>query len=313
MENKLKDIKDFKANERVYTNALVKSATKGMAKNNKPFLDIELSTKAGQITAKVWDVSEDVVETIVANKVVYATGIVSEWNGNLQLKVEYIEPIPNAKISDFVKTAPIPTDVMMDRIKWYALKIQDEEIQKVVTTLLADHEESFQVYPAARGMHHAIHSGLAYHTVTMLEVSEKMCDVYSFLNRDLMYAGVILHDLAKVLEMEAENGSVSGFTRPGTLLGHIVQSVLLIGETGKLLNVDAEKIEVLQHLVASHHGKGEWGSPQPPKMAEALMLHHIDNIDAKMYMVKDAMDQAGGKGTFTEKIRGLENNQFYIY
>lgn len=309
-----KKINEFVVNERTYGHFIIKHVKKGITAQNKPFMDITLSDKTGDVVGKLWDSNSFQEETLVANKIVYATGSVALWDNKLQLKLDHISLVEKGfDPIDFVKAAPISVDDMMKEIYQFVEEIDDEEIQLLVNNILIDNEDSFKIHPAAKGMHHAIYGGLAYHTLTMLRSGKALLSVYPFLKKSLIFGGIILHDLEKLREMAAENGITSDYTRRGKLLGHIIQGILVIEEYGKKLEISPAKIEVLQHLVAGHHGKGEWGSPQPPKMAEAHMIHFIDNMDAKMYMIKEALDNTKPDDEFTGNIRGLDNTPLFIY
>lgn len=142
----------------------------------------------------------------------------------------------------------------------------------------------------------------------MLKLSEAICDLYPTLNRDLLYAGVILHDIGKVIELSGPVGTM--YTVEGNLLGHISIMVNEIGQAANELKIEGEEVMLLQHLVLSHHGKEEWGSPKKPMIQEAEILHYIDNIDAKMNMLTRALDKTK-PGEFTERLFPLDNRSFY--
>lgn len=299
-----KKIGEFESGETVYGNYLVKSIKTDFTVKKKLFMDIEIGDKTGSLIAKLWDVTIH-AEKLKVGDVVYATGTVNEWQGAFQLKVDHIEKAQNAPdVSEFVPSAPFSSTQMDEMIAVYIDHIGDPEVKDIVVDIYETHREQFLEAPAAFGMHHAIYGGLAYHVVTMLKSAEKLMEVYRFLDKDLMYAGIILHDIAKVLEMEYQDGSASAYTRPGFLLGHIVQGTLLIESAAERTGASVRTKEVLQHLVVSHHDKGEWGSPMPPKMPEAIMIHFIDNIDAKMYMAKELLN---GKrdGEYTDYHKGI--------
>lgn len=170
------------------------------------------------------------------------------------------------------------------------------------------HQSAFLLYPAATKNHHEYVSGLAYHVVSMLDLAKAIADFYPSLDKDLLYAGVILHDLGKVIEL---SGPIStSYTVEGNLLGHISIMVNEIGEAAKELGISGEEVVILQHMVLSHHGKPEWGSPKMPMVKEAEILHHIDNIDAKMNMLDRALERVK-PGEFTERIFALDNRSFY--
>ena len=164
------------------------------------------------------------------------------------------------------------------------------------------------VFPAATKNHHDYASGLLDHVVSMLRLGKAICELYPTLNRDLIFAGIILHDIGKVIEL---SGPVAtAYTVEGNLLGHITIMVNEIGQAARELNIDGEEVMVLQHIVLSHHGKEEWGSPKKPMIQEAEIIHYIDNIDAKMNMLNRALEKTP-EGEFTERVFALDNRSFY--
>ena len=170
------------------------------------------------------------------------------------------------------------------------------------------YQDQLIIFPAATKNHHDYASGLIDHVVSMLKLSSAICDLYPTLNRDLLYSGVILHDIGKVIELSGPVGTM--YTVEGNLLGHISIMVNEIGLAATELKIEGEEVMLLQHLVLSHHGKEEWGSPKKPMIQEAEMLHYIDNIDAKMNMLKRALDKTQ-PGEFTERLFPLDNRSFY--
>src|SRR5690625_4315052 len=142
----------------------------------------------------------------------------------------------------------------------------------------------------------------------MLQIAKGLCDIYPKLNKDLLYAGIILHDIGKIHEL---SGAVAtSYTVEGTLLGHISIMVGEIKEVAAQLKIEGEEVLILQHLVLSHHGIPEWGSPKPPLVMEAEILHYIDLIDAKVNMLTRALDKTK-PGEFTERVFALDNRSFY--
>ncbi len=151
-------------------------------------------------------------------------------------------------------------------------------------------------------------SGLAYHVVSMLRIAKSLAGLYPSLDTDLLYAGVILHDLGKVRELSGPIDTT--YTVEGKLLGHISIMSNELTEAAKELGIEGEEVLVLQHLILSHHGKGEWGSPKAPAIREAEVLHMIDNVDAKINMMDRALERVQ-PGTFSERIKPLDNRSFY--
>lgn len=301
----MKAVRDFVVGEKVQLFLLVRKAEERRTAAGKPYIDFVLCDASGEVPAKLWDSTPEDGERFVQNRIVKVRAVVREWNGTPQLVIEKIRLATDedgVALADFVPSAPIDPVRTLAEVEAYAEKIGHADIRELVQRLLADYRDRLLYYPAAQKNHHALRSGWLYHIVTMLRSSEKMSEVYPFLNRDLLFAGVILHDLAKLEEMEAnELGIVSDYTVEGQLLGHIVQGVSLIDRIGEELGTDPEVRMVLKHLVLSHHYKGEWGSPKSPMLPEAEMLHHLDMIDARMFDMKAALDQTA-PGQMSDKI-----------
>jgi 3'-5' exoribonuclease len=168
--------------------------------------------------------------------------------------------------------------------------------------------------PAAKFHHHAYFGGLVYHMVRMLELGEFICRQRPFLQSDLIIAGIILHDIAKPVEMISEHGMVSDYSNAGKLIGHISMASNWITEASikQGIDLDSNVVLALQHLVLSHHNFGEWGSPVQPQLPEAVALHYIDAMDAKLQMVEDMLETTADNEEWTAAIRGLENKAIYL-
>jgi 3'-5' exoribonuclease len=309
-------INEFEIGKRVYGHFLVLSADprEQNGKRNR-FMDIMLMDRTGNVNAKIWDCTPNQEARIVKNIIVYAAGIVTEYKGSPQLKIEQIGSAPETfTIMDFVQCAPVPIDTMKGYVWNKVHDMTRDEIREIVTWSLEQAGDKFDIYPAAKGMHHNVYSGLLYHVYTMLQAAEALLQVYPWLNADLLFAGIVLHDIEKINEMIAENGSVSGRTRRGELMGHVIQGVILMERAAAALGLqDSEVIDVLQHMILSHHDKPEWGSPVRPMLPEAFMLHMIDNIDAKMYAINQALTDRKEGEPFTDKVRALEGQKMYFF
>lgn len=290
---------------------LIKEVRKGTASNGKPFLTLFFVDSTGEIDAKLWDASKEDEETFTEEKVVKIIGEVHEYRGNAQLRLKSIRPAQvtdGVRISDFLEKAPVDKDQLQEKLTEAIFEMNNPNIQRIVRNFIKKYNEELFVYPAASKNHHAYVSGLAHHIVCMLQIAKKLCEIYPELNKDLLYAGVILHDIGKIHEF---SGAISTtYTVEGTLLGHISIMVAEIKEVAEELKIDGEEVLILQHLVLSHHGKAEWGSPKPPLVREAEILHYIDLIDAKMNMLNRALDKTK-PGEFTERLFALDNRSFY--
>lgn len=313
-----KPISSFAVGEDIQKFFLLRAYNLKTSSNNKKYLDLELADSTGEINAKLWDMNEDQVDAYKPGDIVKIRGTVTLWQSTLQLKIVKMRPVLDEdyengelEIDSIIPTAPIKAEVMMKELDAYVFAMKNEEIQKVVLAIIDMRREKLMTYPAAKKNHHAIRSGLLYHIIRMLRTGERLCDVYPNLNRDLVYAGIILHDMEKINEMSADElGIVSDYTAEGQLLGHLMMGIKLIDQVAKSLNVNPEISLVLQHMILTHHYEPEFGSPKKPMIPEAEMLHYIDMIDARMYDMEKAL--AGVEpGTTTDPIFAMDRRRLY--
>ena len=317
MKNMLKTnktIAELKPGEKADGFYLIKSFEVKKTTNGKQYIDIDLVDKTGEINAKIWDYTKETEKLIEENPIVKVRGEVLEWNGLRQLKVNKIReknPEDNVLISELIPSAPVAPGEMLEAVYSYVKKIKDTEIRTLVFNILKKYENKLYYYPAAKKNHHSYKGGLLYHNLRMLQSGEKLCQVYDFLNTDYVYAGVILHDMCKILEMDSdEYGVVSDYTMEGKLLGHIIQGIKEIDSEGEKIGIVREKSVILQHMVLSHHYEPEFGSPKKPMTPEAELLHFLDIIDARMFDFEHSLE-AIEPGQFTDKVWLLDNRNLY--
>lgn len=308
-------INEIQAGKRIEGFYIIKSVDcKITNSNNKKYLDFTLGDSTGEINAKLWECKEEDEKAYRDNMLIKVRGTALAWQNAVQIKIEKLRPVAeedNLNISDFVPSAPYEPEVMYEAIVNYLNNMKNDHIRNIVTLMLEDKKDKIMYYPAAKKNHHAIRSGFLYHITTMLKVAEKLSEVYPFINTDLLYAGVILHDLAKTEEMDAsELGIVSDYTVEGQLLGHIIQGVRNVEVAAQKVGAPKEISMVLQHMILSHHYEPEYGSPVKPMLPEAELLHHIDIIDARMFDMKKAGDDII-PGEFSDRVWSLENRKVY--
>jgi len=310
-------IKDLVTGDEVTEFFLVKRAEIKTGANGKQYFDILLADKSGEAPGKKWDVDsaeEEALSRYAAGDVVKIKATVTEWNGTQQFRISRIRPLAEKDVidmTDYIKAAPEPTDKMYAFLVDTAKTIGDEDFRKVALTLLEREKERLLYYPAAKMNHHAIHGGLLYHTERMLMLAEKLCEVYTSLSRDLLLTGVIIHDVEKLNEMQADtNGIVSEYTFEGQMLGHLVMGVRTIDRLADELGLSREKAVLLEHMMISHHYEPEFGSPRKPLFPEAEALHYLDMLDSKLY---DFEDNLAGvtPGRFSDWVRSLDGRRIY--
>lgn len=307
-------IKDFQIGKITQGFFMIKSATVRMTTTNSQYMDFILSDKTGEINAKWWEYKKELGDNFLPGTVVKVRGMVTEWQGRLQYRVDKIRLVnseDNISPEDFVPTAPFKPEDMLREILKYVIQIKNRDIKEIVSRALNEKKDQLLYYPAAMKNHHSIRSGLLYHILTMLRLAERVCEVYTHLNKDLIYGGVILHDLEKIGEMDSnELGVVGSYTTEGMLLGHIVQGIKMIDRIGKQVNADPEVVILLQHMLLTHHYEPEFGSPKRPMIPEAEILHYLDVMDARMYDMQKELEEIKQR-EFTDKIWVLHNRQLY--
>lgn len=307
----MNEITKLQPGEQVDQFLLIKEAKKGVTTVGKPFMSLVLQDRSGDIEAKLWDTNEEHENLYRAQIIVKVGGEIHDYRGKNQLRIKQIRPVrgdEGVQISDLLPTSAIPKEELYEQLTQFFFQIQNPNISRITRHIMKKHYEDLIIFPAATKNHHDYASGLIDHVVSMLKLSSAICDLYPTLNRDLLYAGVILHDIGKVIELSGPVGTA--YTVEGNLLGHISIMVNEIGLAATELKIDGEEVMLLQHLVLSHHGKEEWGSPKKPMIQEAEILHYIDNIDAKMNMLTRALDKTK-PGEFTERLFPLDNRSFY--
>ena len=310
-------IKDLKKDQELTEFFMAKTLMIKVGSNGKQYLDITLGDKTGEISAKKWDVSDSEYPTLKAipdKSIVKIKGLVTEWAGQLQLRIQRIRQADEAdgqQMKDFVKAAPEEPQAMYDYIYQIAQSMKDRDLRELCLKLLTVNKDRLMYYPAAQKNHHAELGGLVYHMKRMLMTGECVCRIYTNLNRDLVCAGVIVHDIEKLNEiMAGPDGIATGYSFEGQMLGHIIQGVKTIDRLTLELGFPREKAIMLEHMILAHHYEPEFGSPKKPLFPEAEVLHYLDILDARMFDMEDALVSTE-PGTFSERIWALDNRRIY--
>ena len=240
------------------------------------------------------------------------------WKDGEQLKIDRIRNLkPNEEVdmSELVPCAPQSPQKMYDEIFAVTEGFNDPDLKLITQYLLKENKEALMRWPAALKLHHAMRGGLLYHTLTMLESAKAIISVYKrlypSLSSELVYAGIILHDIAKTRELVVgELGLASAYSTEGQLLGHLDLGMAMIERAAAELMINDETKMLLQHIVMSHHGVPEFGSPKPPMFPEAEIVSEVDLLDARLFEMYDALSGIV-TGGFTERLWALDNRQLY--
>ncbi|MDR1292555.1 MAG: HD domain-containing protein [Clostridiales Family XIII bacterium] len=296
---------------------LIKEISVKTGSNKKQYLDLRLGDSTGELFAKKWDISDEELEGLSRYRVgdiIKLKAQVTEWNNAHQLKISKIRfsgPEDNLDRNDYYKAAPENPNEMYEFILGRAKQIGDADFKAVAVRVLDDNKEKLLYYPAAARNHHAEYAGLLWHMKRMLMMAAKFCEVYTILEKDILACGVILHDIEKIREMNAdENGVVTEYSFEGVLLGHLVQGAAAMRVIAAELGIPEEKAIMLEHMIISHHYEPEFGSPRRPMFPEAEILHYLDMVDSKMFDMEEALASAE-PGGFSDRIRTLDNRQVY--
>ncbi len=310
----MKKIRDLVVDEDFQGFVLIKNADVRTAKNGKTFIAFTFQDTSGSIDGKFWDASSEEIQRFEVGRVAHLTGKREVYQGNPQMRIYKLRLTNPEEPNDpnlFMERAPVKKEAMEEEINQVLFEITNPHWNRIVRFLLNKYKKEFFEYPAAKKNHHAFVGGLAYHTTTMLHLGKSLVKEYPQLDGALLFAGIILHDLGKVIEL---SGAMSTeYTVVGNLVGHLVLVNEEITKACLALKIDesAEDIVVLRHMVLAHHGQLDYGSPVRPRIMEAEILHQIDNIDASMQMLTNAISKTEA-GDYTERIFGMDNRSFYV-
>lgn len=292
---------------------LIKSCEKKISSKKSPYLDMVLTDKGGEISAKIWDYSPERHGEYGVGDIVKVKGTIDQWNGASQLRIDRIRPKMSTDpvtMEELVAGTPISAEDMLDEIRRVIGGFSNQSLARLVTYLVDNAGDGFLTNSAALRMHHAMRGGLIYHTYSMLQAATALCNVYPFLNRDLVLGGIIVHDLGKLSEISyAPTGLAMEYTPKGNMTGHLVGGAINIALAAKELGIDDECVTLLQHIVLSHHGIPEFGSPIPPMFPEAQVVATIDKLDAELYEMLGAMSGVN-VGETTGRVWGLDRKLY---
>ena len=288
---------------------LIKDVNKGITTNGLNYLSFVLQDKSGVIDAKKWDVTAEDINKSEKGKIVRIDGEVTKFKDKLQIRIADIfdvDPKDN-DLSSLLMLGSIEFNTLIEDFNYYKNSIKNDDCKAILDAVFKKYYSKFIDYPAAVRNHHEFYHGLLHHSVMMCKVAEQLSKLYDC-DYDLLISGCLLHDIGKVIEF---SGYVApSYTNEGNLLGHISIGMSIIKEISDELKITSEVPLLLEHMILSHHGKLEYGSPVVPLTREALLLSMIDDLDAKMMVLDKAFSDIE-EGSYTERIFALDNASYY--
>jgi 3'-5' exoribonuclease len=281
----------------------------GHKKDGAPYLTLSLVDRTGDMTAVVWDHVQAISKAFAAGDYVKVQGKVSEYKGTPQLVVRHLEPAHPDQVDarDFLPATERDVDQMLDRLIQISQTVENEHLSRLLAAFFEDPAfvDLFKTAPAAKKMHHAYLGGLLEHTLSIVRLIQAISAHYKGIDKDLLLTGGILHDIGKVHEFTY--ATHIDYSDEGRLLNHIVIGVeMLQKKIATLHDFPDDLALVLKHLIVSHHGIRDFGSPEPPKTLEAIILNYLDELDAKVTAVRTFMEAEDPQAPWTSYHKILE-------
>lgn len=307
-------VSDIRERDWVDSIFLVREKTTAMAKNGKPYLTLKLMDRSGEVEARVWDQVDDIASRFERDDFVQVKGKASVYLNKMQLIVQELSRIEEDRIdmADFLPTSSFSRDQLLARLRERVAGLEDPHLKALMESFLADGTflERYLTAPAAKSMHHVYLGGLLEHSLAITDLVDDVCGRYPELNRDLILVGALLHDVGKTTELNFSRSF--DYTDEGKLIGHIVIGVEMVEEKIRLLEDFPRELAIhLKHLLLSHHGQYEYGSPKRPKTLEAVVLSYLDDLDSKINGIRLHMEREAQNESAWTSYHRLYDRYFY--
>lgn len=308
-------IQSLKDKETVDSLFLVKEKNVAVGKNGRPFMGLQLGDATGSIDARVWDRVDELSRGFEVGDILKIKGLVQLFQNRKQLIIHRLERVESDTVNfaDFIpQSAKNAEDMFVELIK-IVRSMKNDFLRQLVLDTLEDPEIRPLILkaPAAKTIHHAWLGGLLEHILSICKIMDFMALHYSFLNRDLLLFGGIFHDIGKIWELSYDNGI--SYTDRGRLLGHMQLACELIDKkTSRILGFNEELRDICKHIILSHHGKLEYGSPKRPKFPEAMIVAMVDEFDSKISTMMSLIESERGSGEKWSRYNDLFDRYFLL-
>lgn len=303
-------IMDLESNQRVNATFLVQRKQVMQARNGKPYLTLTLSDRSGTLDTRVWSDAEQVAERFEAGAVVAVSGKTHRYQNRMQLVADDVVAVPDADPMPFLPHGQEDLDQLLEELKAKMATLEDPWVKKLTLDLLEDPEiaNRYKITPAAKTIHHAFVGGLLTHSLQLVNIAEKVLPFYPVLDRSLVLFGCAFHDFGKIFELSVADGF--NYTDEGKLVGHITIAATLVDRRIQKWPDFPNSLEwQLKHLILSHHGRLEYGSPKRPATLEAQFVHSLDDMDSKMESIEGLMRSERSSNRWTGHHRAYD--QYY--
>lgn len=306
----MKLVKDLIDGDHIVGQLLVVSAAKGTTDKGLSYLNITFQDKSGTIEAKKWDVSESDMAILAPGSVVTVDGIVNLYKNQPQLKVVSVAKADMSLVdmANFARVSPIPLEELKARLDKYLNSFKDKDVEKVTKAVISHFYDKYITMPGAVKVHHEFGSGILHHSIFMADCADALAKIYTQVDRDILVAGALLHDIGKTIEYENPIAPVQ--TAEGKLCGHIAIGYAEFKRIVDDLHIESEVPLLLEHMILAHHGTLEFGSPVMPSTREALLLSEIDMLDSRQMILDKALATVK-EGEFTQRLWMMDDTSFY--
>ncbi len=304
-------IKDLQEGDRIDDLFLVKSSRLAETRAGKPYLQLLVMDRSGEINGPVWERAEELAPLCSNGNFIRLQGQVQSYRQQLQLKIDGLQACPREEVAldDFIPSSTKDTGELAVRLQSLVRTVDNPYLEKLLNRFFKKEPmwQRFQDAPAAKGIHHAYLGGLLEHSLSVAELADTLSTHYPGVDRSLLLVGALLHDVGKVEELQMEVALIE-YTPRGRLKGHLVMgSEMVAVEAARIKDFPQDLLEQLQHLILSHHGRQEFGSPTVPMTIEAFLLSFLDDLDAKMNLMEQLRAKMTEPGfQWTEYQRSLE-------
>jgi 3'-5' exoribonuclease len=309
-------VKDIKEGEQVRDLFLVAGKTLLTSNAGKPYLSLQLRDRTGQVEGRVWDRAEEIAKRFDRDDVVEVSGSAIAYQGRIQFKVHDVRKAEEGakELSEYLPVTRKGIDALWTTLQGYIAEVADADLKRLLSAVFPDPPETdvarrFRQAPGGKTMHHDYIGGLLEHTVSVAGICRILSSHYEGVDADLLLSGAALHDIGKVHELSYEGAF--DYTDEGRLLGHLYMGAEYVDRVCSALPGFPEgKRMLLKHMILSHHGELEYGSPKRPKTLEAVLLHFVENMDAKVTAFHDAMEGLREGARWTDYQRMFERYLF---